>query len=82
MMEFVLAAAILGFSAVFAVPWVSSLIGGFIPANYKSYLPAATTPGFTVAAAVNALVFGVILAAVLVLLYKVGLRAHTKGIEA
>lgn len=81
MTEFLLAAGILGFAAVFAVPWVSSLISGFVPANYKSYLPAATMPGFTVAAAVNALVFGVVLAAVLALLYKVGLRAHTKGIE-
>jgi hypothetical protein len=82
MIEFLLAAAILGFAAVFAVPWVSSMLGGFVPAQYKSYLPSAAAPGFTVAAAVNALVFGVVLAAVLVLLYKVGIRAHTKGIEA
>lgn len=81
MVEFLTAALILGFAAVFAVPWLSSLLGGFVPANYKSYLPSATMPGFTIAAAVNALVFGIVLAAVLALLYKIGLRAHTKGIE-
>jgi ABC-type transporter Mla maintaining outer membrane lipid asymmetry permease subunit MlaE len=82
MVEFFMAAAIFGFAAVFAVPWVSSLLGGFVPTAYKSYLPSATAPGFTMAALINALVFGVVLAAILVLLQKAGIRAHTKGIEA
>jgi len=63
MMEFLLAAAILGFAAVFcrAVGFQSAQLG-FVPANYKSYSTTTTMPGFTVAAAVNAFVFGVVLA--------------------
>jgi len=82
MMEFLIAAGILGFAAVFAVPWISGLLGGFVPADYKGYLPSAAAPGLTMAALINALVFGVVLAAILVMLHKVGVRAHTKGIEA
>lgn len=82
MMEFFLAAAILGLAAVFVVPMVSGLLGGFVPAAYKSYLPSATSPAFSTATAINALVFGVVLAAILVLLHKVGIHAQTKGIEA
>jgi len=82
MMEFVIAAAIFGFAAVFAVPWVSAFLGGFIPANYKGYLPSATAPALTMSSAINAVIFGVVLAGILILLHKFGLRAHTKGIEA
>lgn len=82
MVEFLIAAAIFGVAAVFVVPMISGLLGGFVPAAYKSYLPSATSPAFSVASLINAVVFGVVLAAVLVLLHKVGIRAHTKGIEA
>lgn len=82
MVEFLIAAAIFGVAAVFVVPMISGLLGGFVPAAYKSYLPSATSPAFSAASLINAVVFGVVLAAVLVLLHKVGIRAHTKGIEA
>ena len=82
MMEFLLAAGIFGFAAVFAVPWVSALLSGFIPSAYKSYLPSPTAPALSVASAINALVFGAVLAGVLVLLHKFGLTARTKGIAA
>jgi predicted cobalt transporter CbtA len=82
MVEFLIAAAIFGVSAVFVVPMVSGLLGGFVPDTYKSYLPSSAAPAFSTASVINAVIFGVVLAAVLVLLHKVGIRAHTRGIEA
>lgn len=82
MVEFLIAASIFGVAAVFVVPMVSGLLGGFVPANYKSYLPSSTSPAFSTASVINAIVFGVVLAAVLVLLHKFGIHAQTKGIEA
>ncbi len=82
MMSFLIAAAIFGFAAVFAVPWVSGLLGGIIPANYKSYLPAATTPALGAPALIGVLIYGALLAGVLLLLSKAGIHKHLRGIEA
>ena len=81
-MQFAMTAAILGIAAVFVVPMVSSLLSGFVPAGYQSYIPSASSPAFSTASLINAFVYGAILAAILVLLHKVGVHGHTKGIEA
>ena len=82
MVSFLVAAAIFGFAAVYLVPWVSGFLGGFVPANYKSYLPAAAAPALSMNTLIQAVVFGVILAAVLVLLSKAGIHKHLDGVEA
>ena len=46
-MQFAMTAAILGIAAVFVVPMVSGLLGGFVPADYKSYIPSASSPAFS-----------------------------------
>ena len=82
MMSFVILAAIFGFAAVFAVPWVSGLLGGFVPTNYKSYLPSSATPALGAQSLVGVLVYGALLAVVLLLFKKVGISKSFRGIEA
>ncbi len=81
-MDFIIAAVIFGFAAVWAVPVVSGFLSNILPTQIKSYLPASTKPAFTAVALGQATVFGVLLALILVLLRKVGIRKQVDGIEA
>ena len=81
-MDFIIAAVIFGFAAVWAVPMASGFLGNIVPAQVKAYLPTSSKPAFTAAAFGQATVFGVLLALILVLLRKVGVRRHVDGIEA
>lgn len=81
-MDFLIAAVIFGFAAVWAVPMVSGFVGGFAPAQIKAYLPPSTKPGFTAQAFGQATVFGILLALVLILLRKVGVKRSVSGVGA
>lgn len=80
--DFLLAAAIFGFSVVYIVPWLSGFIGNVAPASFKPYLPSSTKPAFTAQAIGQATVFGSFLALVLIGLRKVGVKKTADGIGA
>lgn len=86
LMDYLVAAIIFGIAAVWAVPYVSAGLQAVLPASFKAtiqpYLPSGTAPGFTLQAAGNAVVFGALLALVLILLRKVGVKRHIDGVEA
>jgi len=72
-MQFLIGALILGLSVVFIAPFVLSSVSSVVPASLKPYFPAAASPTFSVAALVQAVVFGAIIMAILLLMSKVGI---------
>jgi ABC-type Fe3+ transport system permease subunit len=82
MQNFVIAAAILGFAAVFVVPFISGILRGFVPETWAAYLPSATQPAFGTQAILSTIVYGAILAVVLLLLSRMKVRAHIDGVTA
>jgi len=72
-MEFLVGALILGISVVFIAPFVLSSVASVVPSSVKPYFPAAASPAFSVAALVQAVVFGAIIMAILMLMSKFGI---------
>ena len=82
MWQFLFAALILGFSATYVVPFLSGLAVKSLPQKAAQYLPPTATPALGVAAFVSLVVYGALLAFVLVGLSYAGVRTHVDGIEA
>ncbi|MGH9967369.1 MAG: hypothetical protein ACREBG_05995 [Pyrinomonadaceae bacterium] len=75
-MAFLWAALALGAAAVYAVPFVSGILKGFAPDQVKAYLPSDATPGFGTQALVSVVVYGSLLALVLMAFRRAGLRTR------
>lgn len=72
--NFVIAAVVLGVAAVYAVPFISGLLKGFVPAQFAGNLPSEQTPGFGTQALISVVVYGALLALVLMLFRNVGIK--------
>lgn len=78
-MHFLIVSLVLGFAAVFVVPFITGALAGFAPDSLKSYLPAQTVPSLTTNSIIQIAVFGAVLGVVLHFLRRFGAPTGVRG---
>lgn len=78
-MHLLWAGVVLAIAAVWGVPIIASILNSVLPQKAQGYLPSSTIPGFTTKSLITALIYGILLALVLMGLRAVGVRNGSGG---
>jgi ABC-type Fe3+ transport system permease subunit len=77
-MHILWAGVVLAIAAVWGVPIVAGILKAVVPQSGQPYLPDDTVPGFSTKTLIHALIYGVLLALVLIGLSMVGVKSERR----